>query len=653
MSVVDVAALIRRGAASRAPDPLAAVMGEDWAELELGKGGAAQLLRLNYLLQQQMGREHARAVPSGLEAVSGGQAAMVKLIGKGGARDRAGLGRQMAYLGRGGAVPLQRSERYFGTDIEAEDFEAFAAGWGMTERTRAAPDGADRTSHFLVSFPPGTDPGAAERAGRAWAEAMFASSRFGDVWDYYTAFHTDRAHPHLHVVVNRRGLENGAWLKVSKRSAITWDVLREVQVEVAAEEGIALDSSPRLARGLHDRPAPDAEVRQALREGRAVVAVGHTPESAVVAAATVLTFARRYEADAALAQARRPELAAALDALAQTIKAGRAHEAGGQGEIFGREEIKAMAETLTEQRREVLSRIAAMDREVAGLTEPAERARFERSHAAIKAEASRYIPDRPDLAAFAEADGDGRYRGLRVSDDPRAREIAADAGRRVARLAQEAGLDGAVTAARYASDAAAPVPRGLADAWEREERAAIAGALSRQGRATGPDDRQVAATLRALRAQIGAVHADAAAEIETATAERTQLGRMVERGGPVTPEGFAKAERDVARLLSAAEKQAILERGAEGAQALAPSALGARVLARLHLAGVARDETAEDALRARARATLAELDAEAARRDAGQPSRESLEQGDAGRSGADAPTPRDRARRRDDDGHGL
>jgi type IV secretion system T-DNA border endonuclease VirD2 len=648
---VDVAALIRRGAASRAPDPLAAVMGEDWAELDLGKGSAAQLLRLNYLLRQQMGREHARAVPSGLEAVSGGQAAMVKLIGKGGARDRAGLGRQMAYLGRGGEVPLQRSERYFGTEIEAEDFEAFAAGWGMTDRSRAAPDGADRTSHFLVSFPPGTDPGAAERAGRAWAEAMFATGRFGDVWDYYTAFHTDRAHPHLHVVVNRRGLENGAWLKVSKRSAITWDVLREVQVEVAAEEGIALDSSPRLARGLHDRPAPDAEVRRASREGRAVEALGHTPESAVVAAATVLTFARRYEADAALARARRPELAAALDALAQTIKAGRAHEAGGQGEIFGREEIKAMAETLTEQRRAVLSRIAAMDREVAGLTEPAERARFERSHAAIKAEASRYIPDRPDLAGFAEPDEAGRYRGLRVSDDPRAREIATDAGRRVAALAREAGLDGAAAAARHASDAAAP--KRLADAWEREERAAIAAALSRKGRATGPDDPEVAGALRALRAQIAAVHAGAAAEIETATAERAQLGRIVERGGPVTPEGFAKAERDVARLLSAEEKQAILERGPEGAQALTPSAAGARVLARLHLAGVARDETAEDALRARARATLAALDAEAARRDAGQRSRDGLEQGDAGRNGADAPASRGRARRRDDDGHGL
>lgn len=644
--MLDVGAMIRRGAASRAPDPLVAVMGEDWAELEFDGGGGARFQRLNYLLQQQIGRERVRAVPSGLEAVSGGQAAMVKLIGKGGARDCAGLGRQMAYLGRGGEVPLQRSERYFGTEIEAEDFEVFAAGWGMTDKTRAAPDGADRTSHFLVSFPPGTDHGAAERAGRAWAEAMFASSRFGDVWDYYTAFHTDRAHPHMHVVVNRRGLEEGSWLKVSKRSAITWDVLREVQVEVAAEEGIALDSSPRLARGVYDRATPDAEVRRAAREGRAREPLEHTTETAVVAAATVLDFARRHSADAELARAQRPELAAALEGLAETLKAGRAHEADGGEPRFSREEIKAMAQTLTEQRRDVLSRIAAMDREVAGLVDPADRARFERSHAAIKAEASRYFPDRPELAAFVEADGDGRYRGLRVGDDPKAREIAGEAGRRVAALAAEAGLDGAVTVARHGAEA--PAPKLLADVWEGEERAAIARALGREGRAVAPDAAPVTLVLRDLRERIGAVHAAAAVEIETASRERDQLGRMADRGGPVTPEGFAKAERDVARLLSAEEKQAILERGADGARAVAATPDGARVLARLHLEPVARDEAADATVRSQARAILARLGAGL---DAGAAAT------DAARRAPDGVDPtaeaRDRGRRRDDDGHGL
>ena len=39
----------------------------------------------------------------------------------------------------------------------------------------------------------GTDPAAAERAGRAWAAALFDSGAYGDRWDYCTAFHSDTA----------------------------------------------------------------------------------------------------------------------------------------------------------------------------------------------------------------------------------------------------------------------------------------------------------------------------------------------------------------------------------------------------------------------------------------------------------------------------
>lgn len=311
-----------------------------------------------------------------------------------------------------------------------------------------------------------------------------------------------------------------------------------------------------------------------------------------------------------------------------------------------------MAETLTEQRRAVLSRITALDREVATLSDPAERARFERSHAGVKAEAARYMPDRPELAAFAQPDEGGRYRGVPVGADPMARELAAQAGRRVAALAQEAGLDGATTAARYASDAAAP--RRLAEQWEREERTALARSLSAQGREVGADGPEVGARLRELREKIDVVHASAAAEIEAVGAARARLGRAAERGGPVTQDGVARTEQDLERLLSAEEKRAILERGAEGARAVAPGEDGARVLARIHLAAVARDESRDAATREQARATLAGIEARpGVARDGPQASRDG--------QGRDATAPDDAAdrapkapsRRRDDDGHGL
>ena len=106
---------------------------------------------------------------------------------------------------------------------------------------------------------------------------MFGSGTYGgDSYDYYTAFHTDRAHPHMHVVVYRRGLENGEWLKVSERSDMNYDAMRSVLVDVAGREGIDLEATPRLARGLHDRPVPDAEYRRAGEQGRVPVAPDHT-----------------------------------------------------------------------------------------------------------------------------------------------------------------------------------------------------------------------------------------------------------------------------------------------------------------------------------------------------------------------------------------
>lgn len=114
----------------------------------------------------------------------------------------------MAYLSRDGAEPLQRSERYMGVVVDAEGAAALERAWAMPPEGSS---GADRTSHFIVSFPETTPHGAVERAGRAWAEALFGSGDYGgDAYDYYTAFHTDRAHPHMHVVVHRRGLDNGA-----------------------------------------------------------------------------------------------------------------------------------------------------------------------------------------------------------------------------------------------------------------------------------------------------------------------------------------------------------------------------------------------------------------------------------------------------------
>ena len=283
MSVHVPQILIKEAVKRERISPIDIVMGDHWAEINLGNPMRLSLLKA--ALKKEQGP--AAKVSGGtsttrlrvpLSVFRNGNSAMVKVIKKGGTTNARGMRDQMSYLSKDGDVKLERSDRYFGIELDKASQERLINSWGLSGETKTQ---SDKTTHIVVSFPADTDHGAAYRAGRAWAEEMFASGKYGDVYDYYTAFHTDRAHPHIHVVINRRGMENGDWLKISRVSQFNYDEFRAVQVEVAAREGIHLDASPRYARGLSDRPVPDAEIRRAEREGRKPEAPSHTRVTAM------------------------------------------------------------------------------------------------------------------------------------------------------------------------------------------------------------------------------------------------------------------------------------------------------------------------------------------------------------------------------------
>lgn len=440
--MTDVRDMIRLGAAQPAPvGVLDAVMGEDWAQIKLGNPRAA--LQAEYILNRMRERSRPNTSAGNFGAIRGAPQAVVKLIGKGGAGDRRGLKAQMTYLSRNGDVALNRSERFFGTEIEDGDIDGLAASWGMPKTGTAV-----RTSHFIVSFPEGTDPAAAERAGRAWAVEMFESGRFGDTWDYYTAFHTDTRYPHIHVVASRRGLDHGTWLKVSGRSEIDFDVLREIQAEVASTEGIKLDATPRLSRGVHARPAPDAEIRRARAEGREPIAPEHSLGSAAGSAAAILNEARRIRASAALIEDELPDGAALLNHAAGILEQGRAltHELLSEHRL-AEEEQAAMTDTLDEKRAIVADKIRTAEVEIDHLPEGPERDQLAAEAAETRRQASQFIPglkasreaedrsraDRPDQEVEPVAEEE---RHLRDGADQRAdrsrgregRDLAPDGG---------------------------------------------------------------------------------------------------------------------------------------------------------------------------------------------------------------------------------
>lgn len=468
---IHVSVIIAKAAAKKERvTPVDVVMGDHWAEIDLGNSMRLSLLR--HMLNKQQSGGGGRAgglnrarlrIP--LEVVRRSPQAMVKVIRKGGTTNARGMRDQMSYLEKDGDTKLERSERYFGSELDGDEQEALIEAWGLAGESKT---NSDKTTHFVVSFPRDTDHVAAYRAGRAWAEEVFASGTYGDVFDYYTAFHTDRAHPHIHVIVNRRGLEKGDWLKVSRRSQFNYDEFRAVQVEVAAREGIVLEASPRLARGITDRPTPDAETRTAEKERREPRPPAHTPVTAVRAAATLALHARQMNADARLLEDRYPDLAKTMKSVSSAILTGRqiAAEVSDTKPTLTIKEAKEKSEFIMSRRSEILDGIKQIDAEIASIPNGPDRANIERDASRMKADAADLMPDVSELQSHAKGNDAGLYRGLRAEDRTE-QAIKSRADREVGQLAEAVGIDPAVFVSRH--DGAEPASEALTDRWRKDE----------------------------------------------------------------------------------------------------------------------------------------------------------------------------------------
>ena len=490
-----------------------AVMGEDWGQIDLGRGGRAAM-------RQSIAAAHQEDIaPGGAPmppCVPGHSAqAVVKMVRTGGARNVAGLKAQMNYLARQGGVELQRSERFMGIEIDEEEVANMVRAWAMPTDGEAR---ADRTSHFIVSFPQGTDEAAAERAGRAWAEEMFGSGAYGgDSFDYYTAFHTDRDHPHIHVVVHRRGLDNGTWLKVSKRSEFNYQAMRDLAVTVGQGEGIDLEATPRYARGVHERTVSDAEFRHASKEGRTPVAPAHSEVSAIRAAAAIIHYARRFAAEATMLERDAPGMAEALRRVSATIEHGKAlSERQDEHTRISREEIATMSQKLDQARIETQSRFDRMDEGIADLPGGAERVRLMRQVASLKAEAAPYMQG-AQYRDYQRPAAPGRYQSL-AGTDAQSATLKEAADVEVRQIAERYGLNGEATVERYSGG---PPSKALADQYGAAE----------------ARERELSRSLRGDREETREQRDHALQRMHTEIAAVYQTAREEARSGPAVDAG--------------------------------------------------------------------------------------------------------------------
>lgn len=189
-----------------------------------------------------------------IRAALGSKEVTFKVISYG--RDLDSVRRQLRYIARDGAEPLERAHgEIIKGDREAID--AVAEEWALAFRDHG---GSARNSiHMLVSAPAGSDREAVENAARE-----FAAETFGANWDYVMARHDDTQNPHVHIVAETRGMD-GERFTVEPADI---QPLRERFADACREEGLDLTATPRAVRAVVGRGEPIGLVK--LRDEGAI-----------------------------------------------------------------------------------------------------------------------------------------------------------------------------------------------------------------------------------------------------------------------------------------------------------------------------------------------------------------------------------------------
>ena len=199
----------------------------------------------------------------------GSRAAVFKKIASGGTHTRHQMRRQMDYINTKAQYTFGFSEALTDERRQSEaSLEAIADGWEAS--WRGTPKNG-HTSHLLISFPPDTAPRDAAAIAEEMCERAFGGEKefADDRWEYIAALHTDRSHPHVHVLVNNRGVENGSWFYLSNRldAPFTYQGFRNLMVSVAQEYGVQLEATTRYERGDLQYSPSSAQWRQGIAPG--------------------------------------------------------------------------------------------------------------------------------------------------------------------------------------------------------------------------------------------------------------------------------------------------------------------------------------------------------------------------------------------------
>lgn len=187
---------------------------------------------------------------------------MVKVTG--GGRSLQQVMDELDYFGRDGELEFHTDEgttlqgKNIGKDIVADwDLELEALRDRRLYSGKSGRRSPKMAHNILLSMPPGTPPEKVLAASKKFAFEKFALQN-----RYAMALHTDRPHPHVHLIVKAIG-EDGVRLHIDK------DMLREWRQSFARylrELGVAANATDRKTRGVTKPQKLDGIYRANLRK---------------------------------------------------------------------------------------------------------------------------------------------------------------------------------------------------------------------------------------------------------------------------------------------------------------------------------------------------------------------------------------------------
>lgn len=444
-----------------------------------------------------------------LGALRGTPEAMVKVIRNGGARTAHGLKAQLAYLSRGGDLPVYDAGvtgtgEPMSKDEVAGKIDEWTARWFNKSKY-------GNTIHLVVSYPIGTSEDAAITAAEEFAETAFGSGDYGDTWDYVAAIHTQLTdpdnqpggarehnptkHPHMHLIINRRGLDNGQLLSTYKGSALNPDHMRTLQAEIANKHGIDMVATSRIARGL-------TEFAPKLRheDHRHLYSIGNnrSDKSMAYAVRAMAAHSKAYRNLAGhFTKTGKDVLAMHLQKAANIITEGREFMA--QPAAVKAEDFRGIGHA----RAHVLATIQRADQHVRSIQDPIAKAKAERDLGELKGRAAAIAPDNAELVAHSKKADVQIYCSKELNavlEGPglhKHRQALAQAQDDIRKEVANTGIDPNTFFARFASGG--PLDAGTAAKWAADD---VTKVLEKRGidqaSASGSDRRDAAELVDSL-----------------------------------------------------------------------------------------------------------------------------------------------------------